>query len=86
MHPVRMDSGTYTYRSILNRTDSVEARRAADIEDSISSVTRQRYTSLNRNDNFLGSLVETQGYLDGGSLYSAPSQTSLSKDEVDVSS
>ena len=76
----------YTYRSILNRADSVEARRAAGIEDSITSVTRQRYASLNRNENFLGSLVETQGYLEGNSLYSVPSKTSLNgKDEVDVS-
>ncbi len=79
MSPVHMDpTSSLTYRSILNRSDSVDAYRAANIEDSISSITRQRYTSLNRNDNFLGSIVETQGYLD-----SAPAQNA--KDEVNVS-
>lgn len=81
---MRMDSNTEpSYRSMLNRVESIDARRAAGLEESITSLNRQRYTSLRRDD-MLGSLVETQGYIDAGSLYSVPSQSSLTvNEEVD---
>lgn len=86
MSPTRMDSITeQTYRSILVGGDSVDARRAAGLEfESITSLTRQRYASLHRDDNLLGSLVEAQDYIEGDSLYlqNAPNGN---KDEVDVS-
>ena len=64
-----------TYRAML-RMDSIEARRAAGLEESITSMSRQRYTSsLHRDDNILGSLV-THGYVDA---------EDPPKDEVDVS-
>lgn len=77
---LRMNSITeQTYRSILARQESIETRRTAGLEESITSLTRQRYTSLHRDDNILGSLVETHAYL-------AHSDASLNgKDEVDVS-
>lgn len=68
-----------TYRGILARMDSIEAHRAAGLEESITSLSRQRYisNSLHRDDNILGSLV-AHGYVD-------KDDTAKGKDEVDVS-
>lgn len=90
MAPQRLDSiNDQQYRGILCRGDSIDPRRAVGLEDSVTAFTRHRYTSYtshSRDDNMLSSLVVTQGYLEGGSLYSVPSQNSLdAKDKVDVS-
>lgn len=88
MSTVCMDSiNDQTYRGILQRGDSYDARRAVGLEDSITAFSRHRYTSHSKDDNVLSSLVATHGYIEGGgSLYSAPSQNSLNanKEEVDV--
>lgn len=51
-----------SYRNILTRQDSIDARRAAGLEESITSLGRQRYTSLHRDDQILGSLVGNHAY------------------------
>lgn len=73
--PVRLASVTErTYQRLLSQEDNLEANRM--MMDSISSLNRQRYTSLHREDNLLGSLMEPQSYLDNLSVHSAHSVTS----------
>ena len=81
MSPARFGSiKDLTYRRILSREDSIDHRRATGVEESITSLTRQRFTSMRNEDNFMTSLVEPQSYVDGASLYSVPSNTSLNKE------
>ena len=84
--PVRMDSiNEQTYRGILYRQDSSDARRTAGIlEESITAYSRHRYASNSKDDNLLNSLA-ISGYIEGASVYSLPSENSLDdKKEEDV--
>ncbi len=87
--PTSLHHGSVTdlaYRRILNRGDSIVARRATGLEESITSVGRQRYTSLNRGNNLLGSVVEGQSHIvDDASLYSSSNTLHAAKEETDVS-
>ena len=64
-----------SYRGILARADSIDARRAAGLEESITSLSRQRYASLRHDDNILGS------YLNGDAIEGVETVT----EETDVS-
>ena len=75
--PLRMNSVNVeqSYRGILARADSIDARRAAGLEESITSLSRQRYASLRHDDNILGS------YLNGDAIEGVETVT----EETDVS-
>ena len=85
MSPTRLDSiNERTYRGILLRQDSEGGghRMGAGLEESITAFSRHRYTSqLSKEENLLGSLAVTRGFIEGASLHSVPSQTSLNQKE-----
>ena len=81
--PLRLNSVPVeqSYRGLLTRMDSIDARRAAGLEESISSLSRQRFTSLHRDDQILGSLVEAHAYPEESLQIAGTEETDVSGGE-----